>query len=194
MSASMKGKKMIQSNKELAGVKVRLAILKGGILLSPFILLAVAVWVYTQRWAGITANMDLAVIGVNTASLLLTIYVGYFIIVRVSDGPVDDLKKDGLLVSGGQHVGVEPENKMLNAVNEGLLEGVELITDFDPVKESREAMIHYRANKVEAKKIKIAKAQAEKEAMIQIIAERIVKKMKADETPPVDLNKESTTA
>lgn len=164
---------MIQSNKKLAGVKSRLAI---GILLSPLITLMAVVCVYTQKWAGITTNMDLAIIGINTATAIFVIYVGYFIAVRVS---------------GGQHVGVEPENKMLNAMNEGLLEGVELITEFDPVNESREAMIHYRAKRVEAKKIKIAKAQAEKEAMADLIAEQIVKKMKTDENSP--LNKDSTT-
>lgn len=153
---------MIQKNTDLVDTKVRMAIANGGILISPFITLAVVVWVYTQRWAGITANMDLAVIGVNTASLSLAIYVSYFISVKVSEKLVEDLKKNGLLVVGARVVDDELPTEV--KVAGGILNGVQTMTSLTSLtwvrKPVKRQMLAIEAPKPKVESISLEKADA----------------------------------
>lgn len=119
---------MIQKNKELVAKIIGMGMTKAVILASPLITLVIVVWVYTQRYAGVSYNMDLAIVGVNTASFSLAIYLGYFIILRVAGGVAQELNNEGLLTIGAQWV--EPEEDTLNKVTGGVLNGVSSVTSF----------------------------------------------------------------
>lgn len=148
---------MIQKNEELASKKVRLAVAQGGILMAPVIALALGVWVYTQRWSGLSSNMDIAIIGVNTASLLLAIYVGYFVIGKVSDKAVHELEEEGLLVSGAR-VAMSSEPLEVSVASE-ILDGVDFMTSFNWVRKPvKKKMLAIEPPK--AKPISLAKADA----------------------------------
>lgn len=123
---------MIQKNEELASKKVRLAVAQGGILMAPVIALALGVWIYTQRWVGLSSNMDLAIIGVNIPFILLAIYVGYFVIIKVSTKAVHELKEEGLLVTGAR-VDMSSEPVEVSVASE-ILDGVDFMTSFNWVR------------------------------------------------------------
>lgn len=119
---------MIQKNKELVAKIISIGMTKAVFLASPLITLVIAVWAYTQRYAGESNNLDLAIIGVNTVSISLALYLGIFIILRVTGGVTQELNNEGLLTIGAQWV--EPEEDTLNKVAGGVLEGISSVTSF----------------------------------------------------------------